>query len=158
MQCTRGSRTWVSTTSGGKRGTRCLRTQVSTTNAGKSGTRCSRTRDSTTTGGKRGTRCSRTRISTTSGGKRRYWRHIDERGQIKWSAKSELCYLLTYNWCWRSQKQHAYSMRPHFSSWLSWEVDGGKGKILIWFVQQWRMHLLLTKEALTIVALLACLT
>jgi hypothetical protein len=33
-----------------------------------------------------------------------------------------------------------------------------KGKILIWFVKQGRMHLLLTKEALTIVVLLTCLT
>jgi hypothetical protein len=33
-----------------------------------------------------------------------------------------------------------------------------KGKILIWFVEQGRMHLLLTKEALTIVVLLTCLT
>ncbi len=33
-----------------------------------------------------------------------------------------------------------------------------RAKILIWFVQRWRMHLLLTKEALTIVVLLACLT
>ena len=33
-----------------------------------------------------------------------------------------------------------------------------KGKILIWFVQRGRMHLLLTKEALTIVVILTCLT
>ncbi len=37
-------------------------------------------------------------------------------------------------------------------------MDGRKGKILIWFVQRGRMHLLLTKEALTIVVLLTCLT
>ncbi len=37
-------------------------------------------------------------------------------------------------------------------------MDGRKGKILIWFVQRERMHLLLPKEALTIVVLLTCLT
>jgi hypothetical protein len=51
-----------------------------------------------------------------------------------------------------------FTLQPHFSSGLFEQVDGRKGKILIWFVQRGRMHLLLTKEALTIVVLLACLT
>ncbi len=65
-----GSRTRVSTTSGGDRGTWCSRTRGSTKSGGKRRTWCSRTRVSTTSGGERGTRCSRTRVSTTSGGKR----------------------------------------------------------------------------------------
>ncbi len=51
-----------------------------------------------------------------------------------------------------------FTLQPHFSSGLFEQVDGRKGKILIWFVQQGRMHLLLTKEALTIIVILTCLT